>query len=263
MEQEYLPSAFPVLDDNTGNVLEYRQLRKHHSYANTWNTSYANELSSLCQGIGRCTEGPSNQRVAGTNTFRPIPYHAIPADRRPEITFTKVVCSVRPDKADPHRTRITVGGNRIDYPHDVGTPTGSLELLKLLINSVLSTPQAKFASFDIENFYLNTPLPRKEYTKTNISDIPNEFITEYNLRPLAHNGWVHFEILKGVYGLPQAGRLANDLLRQRLNMDGYYETPTTPGLSLPMYCTAKSSTVRTKMTGRCLCVHRPGVVGVS
>jgi len=33
-----------------------------------------------------------------------------------------------------------------------------------------------------------------------------------------------------VYGLPQAGRLTNDLLRQRLNHDGYYETTTTPGL---------------------------------
>ena len=135
-----------------------------------------------------------------------------------------------PDKAYPNRTRITIGGNRINYPHDVGTPTGSLELLKLLINSILSTPNAKFASFDINFFYLNTPLTRKEYTKINISDIPTEFVKEYNLQPISHNGWIHFEILKGVYGLPQAGRLANDLLRQRLNHDGYNETTTTPGL---------------------------------
>ena len=226
----YLHSAFPVLDADTGEVLEYRQLRKHPKHTETWTTSYANELGRLCQGIGRGTQGPSNQRVAGTNTFRPIPYLAIPANRRPEITFTKVVCSVRPDKADPHRTRITVGGNRINYPHDVGTPTGSLEIFKLLINSILSTPHAKFASFDIKNFYLNTPLTRKEYTKINLSDIPAEFVNEYNLTSLSHNGWIHFEILKGVYGLPQAGRLANDLLRQRLNHDGYNETTTTPGL---------------------------------
>ena len=32
-----------------------------------------------------------------------------------------------------------------------------------------------------------------------------------------------------MYGLPQAGRLANDLLRKRLKYHGYYET-TTPGL---------------------------------
>jgi len=226
----YLPSAFPVLDDSTGNILKYRELRKHPNYADTWNTSYANELGRLCQGIGRGNQGPKNQRVAGTNTFRLIPYNAIPKDRRNEITFTKVVCSVRPDKADPNRTRITIGGNRINYPHDVGTPTGSLELLKPLINSILLTPNAKFASFDVNFFNLNTPLPRKEYIKSNLSDIPAEFVKEYNLTPISHNGWIHFEIWKGVYSLPQAGRLANDLLRQRLNKDGYHETTTTPGL---------------------------------
>jgi len=48
-----------------------------------------------------------------------------------------VVCDVRPDKDDPERTRITIGGNRICYPEDVGTNTASLELFKLLLNSVL------------------------------------------------------------------------------------------------------------------------------
>ena len=32
--------------------------------------------------------------------------------------------------------------------------------------------------------------------------------------------WLHFEIGKGMYGIPEACRLANDLLRARLkNMD--------------------------------------------
>ena len=33
-----------------------------------------------------------------------------------------------------------------------------------------------------------------------------------------------------MYGLPQAGRLTNKLLKQRLSKFGYYETITTPGL---------------------------------
>jgi hypothetical protein len=49
-----------------------------------------------------------------------------------------VVCEVRPEKDDPDRTRITIGGSRICYPGDVGTNTVSLELFKLLLNSVLS-----------------------------------------------------------------------------------------------------------------------------
>ncbi len=49
-----------------------------------------------------------------------------------------VVCEVRPDKDDPNHTQITIGGNHICYPGNVGTNTASLELLKLLLNSVLS-----------------------------------------------------------------------------------------------------------------------------
>ena len=81
---------------------------------------------------------PSAQRIKGTDTFRIIKYEDIPKDRRGDICHTSVVCEVRPDKDDPNRTRITVAGNRICYPGDVATPTGSLELVKLIINSVLS-----------------------------------------------------------------------------------------------------------------------------
>ena len=65
-------------------------------------------------------------------------YNDIPKERRKEITYTSVVCEVRPQKDDPNRTRITIGGNPICYLIDVGTKTASLELFKLVINSVLS-----------------------------------------------------------------------------------------------------------------------------
>ena len=45
-----------------------------------------------------------------------------------------------------------------------------------------------------------------------------------------HQGGVFFEVIKGCYGLPQSGKLANDLLRNRLNKEGYFEAATTPGL---------------------------------
>ena len=36
--------------------------------------------------------------------------------------------------------------------------------------------------------------------------------------------------MKGVYGLPQAGKISNDLLKDRLAIFGYYPTNFTPGL---------------------------------
>ena len=70
--------------------------------------------------------------------------------------------------------------------------------------------------FDIENFYLGTPLGRPEYVKIQLSKIPEEFIKEYNLTAMVHKGWVYFEIRQGCYGLPQSGMLANRQLRERL-----------------------------------------------
>jgi hypothetical protein len=141
-----------------------------------------------------------------------------------------VVCEVRPEKDDPDRTRITIGGSRICFPGDVGTNTASLELFKVLLNSVLSRKGARFSTIDLKNFYLDTPMPDPEYVRIKITDISTEFIEEYKLAGTDRDGWIYFEIRRGCYGLPQAGILANDLLRSRLLVEGYYEVESTPGL---------------------------------
>jgi hypothetical protein len=60
--------------------------------------------------------------------------------------------------------------------------------------------------------------------------VPDEILDTYNLRPLIHNGYLYVEIAKGMYGLPQAGKIANDLLAKRLARKGYYQCRHTPGL---------------------------------
>jgi len=51
-----------------------------------------------------------------------------------------------------------------------------------------------------------------------LSDIPDEIVCDYNLRAKeTPDGSVYIEINKGMYGLPQAGLLANELLEKRLN----------------------------------------------
>jgi hypothetical protein len=224
-----VPKALSVLDSSTGEFLEHRQLRRDPRYKATWDTSYANKLGRLCQGIGSGTT-PTSKRVAGTNTFFLIDYHNIPAHKRKEICHTMVVCEIRPKKDDPDRTRITIGGSRICYLGDVGTNTASLKLFKLLLNSVLSCKGARFSTIDLKNFYLDTPMPDPEYVRIKITDIPAEFIEEYKLAGTDRDGWIYFEIRRVCYGLPQAGILANDLLRSRLLAEGYYEVDSTPGL---------------------------------
>ena len=60
--------------------------------------------------------------------------------------------------------------------------------------------------------------------------IPEHIIQQYNLKTKEKNGYIYTEIIKGIYGLPQAGILANNLLKKRLAKSGYFEVPHTPGL---------------------------------
>ena len=221
--------ALSVLDPTTGEFMEHRQLRRDPKYKPVWDKSYSNELGRLCQGIGTGAS-PTSKRVEGTNTFFLINYNDIPVHKRKEICHTLVVCEVRPEKDDPDRTRITIGGSRICFPGDVGTNTASLELVKIMLNSVLSRKGARFSTIDLKNFYLDTPMPDPEYVRIKMTDIPQEFIDEYDLIGRDRDGWVYFEIRRGCYGLPQSGILANNLLRSRLVTEGFYESFSTPGL---------------------------------
>ena len=74
--------AMTILDETSGQLLEYCQLRKYPKFEHIWNTFYANELGRICQGVGKGSEGPKKQRVEGTNTFRMISFEDIPSDRR-------------------------------------------------------------------------------------------------------------------------------------------------------------------------------------
>jgi hypothetical protein len=98
---------------------------------------------------------------------------------------------------------------------------------KILINSVISTLGAKFLVIDIKKIYLSTPLGRFEYMVINLSSLPQETIDKYYLIELAQDGKVYTEIQKGMYGLPQAGILANERLQRNLAKDGYRPTQHT------------------------------------
>jgi hypothetical protein len=211
--------ANAVIDSLTGAELNYRQVQAG-TYGAGWEQGCANEFGHLAQGYG--------DKIAGTDTLFFIRHTDLPEGRT--ATYSRFVVSEKPDKKEPKRVRITVDGNRIDYPGNVSTPTSDLTTVKILANSVCSTPGAKFATIDIKDFYLNTPMERYEYMRIPVKDIPAVIMEQYNLLPLVHNGFVLVEIRKGLYGLPQAGLLANERLVKHLSTYGYYPAKHTPGL---------------------------------
>jgi hypothetical protein len=64
-----------------------------------------------------------------------------------------------------------------------------------------------------------------------LNDIPNEVIKEYKHREKAtKNGSIYIKAKQGMYGLPQSGLLANELLKKRLNKHGYRQSKLAPSL---------------------------------
>jgi hypothetical protein len=123
-----------------------------------------------------------------------------------------------------------VGDNLVHYPDKVKTPTADLSTVKLLLNSVISTLCARFATFDLKDFYLGTPMARKEYMRIPLAPIPQSSIDQYALNDKAHRGLVLVEISKGMYGLPQAGILAFNQLKTHLTTHDYVPCTPTPDL---------------------------------
>jgi hypothetical protein len=217
--------ASPVIHPVTGaTITRYQKLVKDPILREVWTKAFGKEFGNLAQG-------DKHTNTQGTNSIFILSHKEIrhiPADR--VVTYANIVVDYRPQKSDPNRVRITAGGNLIDYPGELTTRTADLSTAKIMWNSVLSTTGAKFMGLDIGSFYLETPLARYEYMKFPIALFPQHVIEQYNLATHVHKGFIYVEIRKAIYGLPQAGILANQLLRKRLAPAGYYEVAHTPGL---------------------------------
>ena len=115
-------------------------------------------------------------QIEGTNTVFFIVKANVSTARSRDITYGRIVVSYRPEKSDPYQTRLKVGGDRVNYTGNCGTPTVDLLTVKLLHNSVTSTPITNFTTIDVKDFYLNTPMFRYKYMCLKISDLPKDFV---------------------------------------------------------------------------------------
>jgi hypothetical protein len=113
-----------IIDDDTGDVLEYQHLMKIDKHKQVWAHSFTNEIGPLFQGI---------KNVPGTDTCYFIPKSHVPAHKRP--TYGRICCNYQPQKEEKYCVRLTIGCNHIDYSGNKSTPTANLTMAKLLINS--------------------------------------------------------------------------------------------------------------------------------
>ena len=121
-----------------------------------------------------------------------------------------------------------------DYPGETRTDSAGLKTIKIHPNSVLSTMKSKLTGMYISNMYLDTPLDRFEYMHIPYSNFPPDIIEHYNLASkVAADGFIYIEIRRAMYGLKQAGKLANQQLEKVLATGGYLSPQNSPHLLHP------------------------------
>ena len=86
----------------------------------------------------------------GTNTVffvakSPIPHHR-------KFTYAQMVATILPTNVKVNRVRVTVGGDRLDFPGATTTHCTSLTTTKYLLKSTIYTPGAQFMTLDIKDF---------------------------------------------------------------------------------------------------------------
>ena len=167
-----------------------------------------------------------------------------------------MVMDYRPNKDDPYRTRLTIGGDKLDYYGDSASPAASIIETKLMLNSTISDAKhgARFFCLDVKDFFLQSLLPEPEYMRIHGKYFLQDIREKYDIdNIISTDGYVYCRLKKGMYGLKQAARLAHDKLIQHLKPFGYYPDKLTPNLWV-------HKTRKTKFT---LCVDDFGVKSFS
>ena len=88
--------------------------------------------------------------------------------KKQKVTYGRIVCDIKENNTETHRTRLTVGRNLLDFAGLLSTPTATVTTTKCLFKSVIFTPGEKCLIADVKNFYLNND-PRNLNTQNSPS----------------------------------------------------------------------------------------------
>ena len=100
------------------------------------------EVAQNSQGVG--------DQIDGTYTIFFEQKSSVPRGKK--MTYGRLVCNIKENKSETHRTRLRVGGNLLDLPGLLSNPTATVTTMKCLFNSFISTLGAKYLVADVNNF---------------------------------------------------------------------------------------------------------------
>ena len=150
-----------------------------------------------------------------------------PADRRASYFNPQVKVKINQAGERVYRVRGTYGGNISDYTGDTYAGTADLQTFKLLCNATVSE-SAYLLTGDISDFYLMNDLERPEYMWLERAHVPADVQAAYANQIIWRDNRAMVQVNKGIYGLPQAGRLAQEKLVTLLAKHDYLQCENTP-----------------------------------
>ena len=206
-------------------ILSYKKLMNDLATAKVWQTAFRKDVGGMVQGDNKKIQKDTNAMFV---MMQEDIMHALTVGKC--FTYVNPTVDFCPPKDNPYRIHITAGGNLITFEGNASVRTANLDTAKMHWNSVISTRKARYMCLNIKHFYLTAKLEYFEYMKMPLSLFPLWIVEQYNLKELAVDGWVYIDMMGVVWGLPQAGILANKRIRRKLAPFGYHKCVNTPGL---------------------------------
>jgi hypothetical protein len=158
-------------------ISSYKKLMHDPAMAEVWQTAFGKDFGGMAQGCNKTGQKEKNAMFVLTHDEI---MHALATKKF--FTYANPVVDYRPQKDDPHRIRITAGGNLINYEGNASVWTADIDTAKIHWNNVISMPNAKYMCLDIKKNYLTASLEYFEYMKIPLSLFPEWTQEQYNLK---------------------------------------------------------------------------------
>lgn len=239
-----MPVTQPMQDGlaNASMILFDPSCNNHHANAAGDMDDDGNELR-----YKRCITGPDRlhwitaavvefrRLLSKFNTIRFVPFSDIPSAKKSTISYYNPQCKTKMKSDGKHyRVRGTFGGNRSNYSGITASYQAAMSTVKLLLNKNISLDDSRWMTMDVADMYLHSRLPddQFEYMALNLDEIPQEIIDEYKITDFITSGdtKVYVEVMGCLYGMKQAGYIANKEIVEHLSNNGYTQAPNTPCL---------------------------------
>jgi hypothetical protein len=120
-----------------------------------------------------------------------------PPDKK--VIYGNFICDFRPLRTEKHRVRLTVGGDKLPYEDDAGSPAASLLETKLIINSAISDAHkgARFMCADLKDHFLDTLMKEPEYMRIKYKYFSAALRKQYDLDAIVNeDGYVYIKSRK-------------------------------------------------------------------